>query len=92
MFAVTIEVFHEVLGFHQLVSLEVDGADDLSILDTLDLLLDVGGVVKNALLHLLEFVDLHLALLDVLVDRETEPVVVPSSLVHLDIKLVEVRD
>ena len=92
MLAVYVKVLHELLGFHFLMSLEVDCADDFRIFNALDLLLDVSGVIENALLHLLKFVDLHLALFDVLVDRETEPVIVSSSLIHLEIKLIEIRD
>ena len=68
MDAVSVEVLHQLLGFHQLVSLKVDSADDLSVFDALDLLLDVGGMVENALLHLLKPVDLHLTLFDVFVN------------------------
>jgi hypothetical protein len=88
LIAVSIEVLHELLSFHQLMGLEVDRADNFSIFDALNLLLDVGSMVEDSLLHFLEFIDLHLALFNVLVDRKTEPVVISGSLLHLEVQLV----
>jgi hypothetical protein len=61
----------------------------VSILDVENFLLDVLGLLNDPVLDLDEAIDGLLALLDVLVDGQTEPVVVLLALVH---PLVELGD
>jgi len=84
-----IEPVHEVLGLLELVRSEVDLADDLGILDGLHLLLDVGSVREDTVLHLLKLVDGLLALTNILHDGEGEPVIVTGTLLHLEVQLTE---
>jgi hypothetical protein len=85
------EVLGELRDVHRGLSLEVDLLDDLSILNIDDLHLDVLGVLENNILNLLECADAGVAHSDVLVDGETEPVVVLDSLVHLHIEHGDLR-
>ena len=48
LLTVLVEVLGELVDGHDLLVCEVDGANDLSHLDVLDLLLDVVGMLKNA--------------------------------------------
>jgi len=61
--------------------------DNLSILDINDLLLNVGGVLKNDALDLGKGVDGDSALSDVFIDREGEPIVIIDSLIHSLVQL-----
>ena len=87
-----IKVLAELSNVHDLCVLEVDGADDARVLNGLNLLLDVGGLLEDAALRVLELLDLFVALIDVLTDGQGEPVMVLSSLVHLTLELGDVLE
>ena len=78
-----IEPVHQVLSLSDGVSLEINGADDLSLLDSDHILLNVSSLLEDSALHFSELVDLNAASGEVLSDREGEPVVVAGSLLHL---------
>jgi hypothetical protein len=68
----------------------MDLLDDLGILNLDYLLVDVLGVTHHIGLSFLEGVDGRSALLDVLVDRQREPVVVLGSLIHVLVKFLDI--
>jgi hypothetical protein len=81
-FTVDIKVLREVLKGHDFVLSEINRAHKYSILNVLDFLLDVGCVLEDTNLGLLESFNVGLAVLDVLRDGKREPVVVALTLVH----------
>lgn len=88
--SVRLEKLGELRDVHRLHSFEIDLLDDLSILDLVHLLIDVFGVGHAVGLRLFEGVDGSLALPNVLVNRQGEPIVVVDTLVHELVKLFDV--
>jgi hypothetical protein len=82
-----IEPVHQVLSLSDSVSLEVDSTDDLSVLDSDHILLDVSCLLEDSALHFSELVDLNTASREVLSDGKGEPVVVSGTLLHLEVEL-----
>ena len=89
---VCVKVLAELRDIHDLGVFEVDGADNACIFNRLHLLLDVGGLLEDAALGVLELFDLLVALLNVLTDGQGEPVVVIETLVHLALELVDILE
>lgn len=87
-----IKPVHQVLSFSDGVSFEVNLTDDFSSFNHEDVLLDVSSLREDSDLHFLELVDLVTAVLEVLSDREGEPVVVTGSLVHLQVESVKLSN
>jgi hypothetical protein len=56
--------------------------DDLGALKIDDVHVDVLGILDDSILLFIERVDGALALLNILIDREREPVVILRTLVH----------
>jgi hypothetical protein len=59
VFSGSIEPVHQVLSLSDGVSLEINIADDFSLLDSDDILLNVSSLLKDSALHFSEFVDLN---------------------------------
>jgi hypothetical protein len=57
--SVGIKPVHQVLSLSDGVSLEINIADDFSLLDSDDILLNVSSLLKDSALHFSEFVDLN---------------------------------
>ena len=74
------------------MSFEVNLTDDFSSFNHEDVLLDVSSLREDSDLHFLELVDLVTAVLEILSDREGEPVVVTGSLVHLQVESVKLSN
>jgi hypothetical protein len=66
----------ELRNVHWGFSVEVDLPDNLGVFDVYNLLLNVGSMLKNDVLGLSESIDGNLALSDVLINRQGEPVMV----------------
>lgn len=75
---------------HGLNAVEVNLSDDDGVFNLVDLLLDVLGVAHHVALGLLEGVDGSAALLDVLIDRKGEPIVVLETFIHVLVELLDV--
>lgn len=85
--------FKEIREFgnvHWGFSVEVDLSDNLSILNIDNLLLNVRGMLENDVLGLSESVDSDLALSDVLINRQGEPVMVGDTLIHMLVELLNI--
>jgi len=66
-------------------------SNDLSVFDVNNFLLNVRSMLKNDVLGLSESVDSNLALSDVLIDRQGEPVMVLDTLIHMLVELVNIN-
>ena len=90
--AVGFKVVTEHGDVHELSGLEVDWADNASIRDGLDLFLDVASLLLHSALGILKQINLLVALIDVLGDGQTKPVMVLGSLGHLHVELGDVLE
>lgn len=88
--SVVLEELGKLSDVHWVLSIELNLLDNLSIFDVDDFLLDILSVLENYVLGLLESVNGHLALFDVLVNGKREPVVVLDSFVHMSLELLDV--
>jgi len=82
-----VEVLRKLTKVHGSFAIEVNLPDNDSIFDIYDFFLNVLSVLEYSLFSILELIDSLLAITDILRDREGEPVVVLSSLIHPSIKL-----
>ena len=87
--AVWFKVLWELSDIHYFVVLELNWSDENSALDRIYLFLYVLSMLEHTTFSLFKLINTFFALLDVLRNWETEPVVIFETLIHKSVQLID---